>query len=163
MKQFILILLFTYLSIPSKACSCIGESTAENEIKKSEIVVLGKVNSIERVYIKFKNLDDFEKIDSTLSGLFLNKISFQVTSIFKGKRSMKNITIYTGIGGGDCGFYFKKGLEYILYASKQNLDFSKKFNTENFSESFWTDICTRTQKQNSDEIKRISKFRKRKR
>jgi hypothetical protein len=73
---------------------------------------------------------------------------------------MKNSTIYTGIGGGDCGFYFKKGLEYILYASKQNLDFSKKFNAENFNKSFWTDICTRTQKTNLDEIKRICKFRK---
>ncbi|WP_052600280.1 hypothetical protein [Aureispira sp. CCB-QB1] len=163
MKKLLLLLFPLFFSHQATGCSCFGTAIIKKEIKKSKIVITGKVASIERVYIKFEDLDEFEKIDSTFSGIFLNKVTFQVNSIYKGKRKMKTITIYTGIGGGDCGINFKKDIDYIIYGSREIPDYSKEFNTKNLKNSFWTDICTRSQELNKNEIQKIEKFKKIKR
>ncbi len=32
---------------------------------------------------------------------------------------LKEIVIETGLGGGDCGYDFRRGVDYIVYASKK--------------------------------------------
>lgn len=53
--------------------------------------------------------------------LFLKKqVMLKITQVFTGVNSSeKEITIETGFGGGDCGFPFERGVEYIIYAFNQ--------------------------------------------
>lgn len=42
------------------------------------------------------------------------KVTFLVQKTWKGKK-MKEITIHTGLGGGDCGFDFHLGYSYLVF------------------------------------------------
>src|ERR1039457_5235799 len=46
--------------------------------------------------------------------------------------NQREIVIETGLGGGDCGYDFRRGLDYIVYASKKPGD------------GFYTGICSPT-------------------
>jgi hypothetical protein len=61
------------------------------------------------------------------------KVQIKITEALAGLNSgEKEIVIETGLGGGDCGYEFQRGLEYIVYASKKP------------GGSFSTGICTPT-------------------
>src|SRR5205823_1028277 len=48
------------------------------------------------------------------------KVRIKITEVLVGlERNQKEIAIETGLGGGDCGYGFQRGLEYIVYASKK--------------------------------------------
>ena len=48
------------------------------------------------------------------------KVRIDITEALTGlDRNQKEIEIETGLGGGDCGYGFQRGLEYIVYASKR--------------------------------------------
>lgn len=55
------------------------------------------------------------------TGRFPQKqVSMKITRALTGlDASAKEITIETGLGGGDCGYGFERGVEYIVYAFKQ--------------------------------------------
>jgi hypothetical protein len=57
-------------------------------------------------------------------------VKFRVERVWKGKRSQE-VTIFTGQGGGDCGYRFEVGESYLVYAYGSN-------------ESLSTNICQRT-------------------
>ena len=99
-----IVLLIFSLSIivkPSKvfACDCIGPGTPNEELARSTAVFSGKVISINR----------------SLSGYAYN-VTFDVEKIWKGV-SEKNIVVSTSISGASCGFGFKEGEKYIVYAN----------------------------------------------
>ena len=51
------------------------------------------------------------------------KVRFKITEVLTGlDPSQKEIVIATGLGGGDCGYGFQRGVEYIVYASNQRED-----------------------------------------
>ena len=43
---------------------------------------------------------------------------FEVTRTWKGTAEKKQITVETGVGGGDCGYQFAIGSFYILYCNE---------------------------------------------
>jgi hypothetical protein len=43
-------------------------------------------------------------------------VSFAVGRVFRGK-AQDHVAILTGLGGGDCGYYFQTGQTYLVYAS----------------------------------------------
>lgn len=48
------------------------------------------------------------------------KVRFKITEVLTGlDPSQKEIVIATGLGGGDCGYGFQRGVEYIVYAYNQ--------------------------------------------
>jgi hypothetical protein len=55
-----------------------------------------------------------------------------VTASWKGVRPSERVHVLTGRGQGDCGFDFRVGVEYLVYARRLP------------SGEFLTDICTRT-------------------
>lgn len=57
-------------------------------------------------------------------------VKFRVERVWKGKLS-KEVIIFTGNGGGDCGYHFEARESYLVYASGSN-------------ESLSTNICQRT-------------------
>lgn len=140
MKKALLILL---LIIPyfSEACTCIGKESIEEAYKSADLVISGEIVSIEEIVSKVEY-----DIDWTL---------YEV--VIKTNESFKNglnslIKIFTGTGGGDCGYVFKEGENYIIYANLYVI------NREN---EYMTDDCMRTilVSDSSNEIQELRKLK----
>jgi hypothetical protein len=91
-----IVAIFT-MPIPSSACSCAEEPTVEAELDRSAAVFRGVV--LEKNPVNYSQ-----------------KVLFEVKEIWKGI-DQSQIIIQTGAGGGDCGFQFHTGQEYLIYAS----------------------------------------------
>ena len=92
---------------PSSMCSCLirpGPDSARGlaALRIADVVFVGKVASV---------------VDTTQStGIphFL-RVTFMVQQAWKGHVA-KSITVLTGAGGGDCGFEFVVGTQYLVFA-----------------------------------------------
>lgn len=113
-KMIILTMMFSifisFVSIvsvpsPSYACSCIEPPSVEEEVERSEAVFSGEV-------LKVTNQKDYNG--------YKKKILFDVSTIWKGE-SQSQAIITTGQGGGDCGFDFQEGVEYLVYANPSSM------------------------------------------
>lgn len=103
----------------TSACKCAGVPSAESEFKRSKAVFSGKVLKIE---------------DKEVNDYLSKSILFEVTNTWKGVEESQ-IIITTGQGGGDCGFDFTEGQEYLVYANESDMYGEK---------SLITGICNRT-------------------
>ena len=153
MKTILLVgvLLMTF-QCDALACSCIGEITVKKEIKRSDAVFTGSVISIERFTVR----DTLLGTDHVVSTSF-NRVKIKITSIYKGELRSETVDVITGIGGGDCGFAFEKGKEYIVYADSKT-QFSPLGNET--ARYLSTHICKRTRALDKSEITQIEKLRK---
>ena len=114
MKNIMPILVFTFIiilfisSFPSNisACSCAELPSVEEEFERSQAVFSGKV------------VDVREK--RSIKGYQTKSVLFEVTNTWKGVEQSQ-IIITTGQGGGDCGFDFKEGQEYLVYANESTM------------------------------------------
>src|SRR6266496_2084402 len=59
-------------------------------------------------------------------------VRFRITEIWKGSLS-DEVTVFTGQGGGDCGYKFEVGQQYLVYAYRYNRT------------KLGTNICQRTE------------------
>lgn len=118
----ILAFIFMIGSFPSiaSACSCANLPSVEEEFERSKAVFSGKVVDIK------------EKL--SLKGYTTKSILFEVTNTWKGVEQSQ-IIITTGQGGGDCGYNFIKGEEYLVYANETIMYGAK---------SLVSTICNRT-------------------
>jgi 5-hydroxyisourate hydrolase-like protein (transthyretin family) len=56
----------------------------------------------------------------TAYGYGRKHVMLNITEAFTGlEREAKQITIQTGLGGGDCGYTFERGTEYLIYAYRR--------------------------------------------
>lgn len=133
MKPIVCLIVGILFCIHVYGCSCVGETSFKKEFKRSDVVFTGKV--MDRKIIEIK--------DSLMSAMTIQKAEYtvQVTMWYKGKRKEEEITITTGIGGGDCGFEFIVGSEYIIYSSYDD-KYAEK--SSRVSGLLYTDICRRT-------------------
>lgn len=111
MQKTILILILICIFIGSfasgvDACSCAENPKVEITLQQSEAVFSGKV------------VDVREK--RTLNGYLSKSVLFDVMNTWKGVEQSQ-IIITTGLGGGDCGFDFKEGQEYLVYANESKM------------------------------------------
>ena len=157
------ILILTLFSGQSFACSCIGRNTVEEEIENVDAVVAGRV--LEKQFVKLTDSSMLKMFpqDSTMRNSMIREITlarydFLVHKIYKGIVTSDTVTIYTGIGHGDCGIRFEIGKTYIVYGNNNasygknsNFKFPKAPNTN------WTDICRRTTSNIQDEIPKVEK------
>ena len=97
---FITVLLSIYLPRPAHACSCAVQEGAADALARSAAVFRGTPGRGEN-----------HSGDPWLS----RKIPFEVHEVWKGDVS-ETVYIFTGSGGGDCGYGFRTGAEYIVYA-----------------------------------------------
>ncbi len=91
---------------PASACSCVQSPGVTQELERSDAVFSGKVIEID------------EKPRLLTSST--RSIVFQVAQVWKGD-GHSQVEISTGQGGGDCGFEFNMGQEYLVYAVKSNM------------------------------------------
>jgi hypothetical protein len=130
------------------ACSCVGTNTIKQELRKSNVVFVGRVLS-HRTFIV---------VDSALpKGFTMKMAEYRIlkSRIYKGEIKTDTISIITGIGGGDCGLEFIVGEEYIVYAKYLEQYFDSGNKIDKF---LYTNICTRTTKTNNKELRKIRKL-----
>lgn len=123
---FSAVIISSFPSIVS-ACSCAELPSVEEEFERSKAVFSGKV-----VEVKEKR---------SLKGYTTKSVLFEVANTWKGVKQSQ-ITITTGLGGGDCGFDFNEGEDYLVYANESTM-----YGTE----SLVSIICDRTNELSSSQ------------
>ncbi|TLS50707.1 hypothetical protein FE782_18570 [Paenibacillus antri] len=114
-----LIGLWTFAPPAAKACSCVAPGTPAEHFERADAVFAGTVSEVKQ----------------NAQGYITKRVLFEVESTWKGVDETK-VVIATGGGGGDCGFDFKEGEQYLVYASN-----SKMYGDE---EQLVSIICDRT-------------------
>jgi hypothetical protein len=102
----IVLALLYILDISASACQCVGKITVCAAINRDNKVFLGKA-----VVIKIRS---HRKTRS-----YRRIVTFEVFETFRGMAERK-VEVITGIGFGDCGFPFKVGSVYLVYAGKDS-------------------------------------------
>lgn len=122
------------VSYPALACRCAvpapGLKTPA-ETNRSTAIFEGTVESI-RLQWPLIDASEGAAIDADLDDeppILL--VSFRVSRTYRGA-SLDHVELRTGCGGGDCGFDFQVGKEYLVYAYKDE------------NSQLATDICTET-------------------
>lgn len=170
MKTAITILILLVLNSFSDkvfACNCIGQRTVKEEIKHADAVLVGTIVSKEFITLTdstilkmFPNNSIMRK--SQMSKMIIARYNLVIQDIYKGKITNDTVTIYTGIGGGDCGIGFEIGLKYIVYGENETYfgQVNNDFIFPKAKNTFWTYNCLRTTSYFQYEINEIEKFTK---
>lgn len=170
------VVILTHLTTSTFACTCIGKDkqTTETELSFVDIAVKGKI-------IAVTNFDYYDttayslsglKFDAKQSGYLIRKYKLYTLVVDTKFKTIKNISdtiqIVTGYGGGDCGYEFNLGKDYIIYgeAWKEkavSFRYSKRKDKKRVIEStiankFYTDICRLTQESNEKELNNLKRL-----
>ena len=165
----VVLLLYSLTNQTAAACSCVGESTVKGEYSSSDIVATGRIINIEIEWLpdsaKIKEMVELgfpaDSLDKRFNGYYLKKVILKIDEVYKGNALAETVLIYTGMGGGDCGFPFTKGKRYVIYGDTESY-FGDFFNDQEFphkQDTYWTNICTRTRKHNRKEIKELENLK----
>ena len=138
-------------------CKCLPISVEDN-FKSSKAVFSGKIINIDTVRYTIGEMEKGHFYENQL-------ISVLKKDIFKGNISTDTIMVMTGIGGGDCGYYFKLNSNYLIYADEQeyNLIDSTRTNGDFLIKKIKylrTSTCDRTTDSLDIERSRIKSFLK---
>jgi hypothetical protein len=163
----LILLLLTSISGRLFACSCIGQRTVEKELKHADAVVVGTVLSKQLITLTDSTILKMFPNDSTMRNSSMSKMTIArfdlfIQDIYKGKITNDTLTIYTGLGGGDCGIRFEIGKKYIVYGENETYygQVNNDFKFPKSKNSFWTYNCLRTTFYSQDEITEIERFAK---
>ena len=121
-------LLWFIWSSSVQACSCVSGPEPDKALERADAVFLGTV-----VDFEVRGKPEVVELDRDQQGRFYRsgrRATFRIWTIWKGPHQQELI-VSTGEGGGDCGFDFIVGREYLVYAGKT-------------SEGYTTNICSRT-------------------
>jgi hypothetical protein len=130
--KFTLLLIFLFSVRLATACDCDTAPTVVESYKYSDLIFVGEVLSVEPF-----DLTEIESLNK-LSQIYSKQVTrFKISQVIKGNKCFE-VDIITGLGGGDCGFDFKKGSSYLIYAHEEGLF------TEKDDNRLETDICDRT-------------------
>lgn len=124
----------SWMAAPAAACSCmtIG-GDGRPSLDGYEAVVLATVVRVEEVWLP---LPDHPGHFTTM-----NRVDLRVERVWKGRRRPE-LRLYTGNGGGDCGFVFEAGESYFVYTGV--LPREEKRRLGESGTVHFTDICTPT-------------------
>lgn len=123
---FLLFVLSLWFAPPASACTCVPPSNvcgAAADYWGTAAVFLGRVESIEQAPSK--------RVPRFLAS---RRVRLRVVEPFRGAPAAgSEIVVLTGSGGGDCGYPFKEGQEYLVYGRRSEE-----------SGELTTGICSRT-------------------
>ena len=118
--QVTLVLLAVGVSVtPARSasrCDCVQNGPPCQSAWLADEIILGRVVSLR---------------ESQADSFFSKIVRFQVTETFRGTATGE-VEVWTGVGGGDCGFPFTSGETYLIYARRES------------SGRLSTSICSRT-------------------
>lgn len=116
------------------ACKCVqnpsgppagSETAIAADLADSTAVFTGRVTRMQsriRLYLRiprylFLTRGDREIPEEEEERIFRRRIRLRVEESFKGTAG-RDVILYTGWGGGDCGYEFERGSRYLVYASE---------------------------------------------
>ena len=106
MRIILAVIILTFISIESYACSCMSYDI-DKDYEKYEVVFIGKVIKVEKQL----------SVDSSfLFPYKFIKVKFEVQKQYRGLEESK-FEIITPNDPASCGYLFKKGTEYAVFAS----------------------------------------------
>lgn len=119
---------------PAHACSCLGPHYACEAFWTTPAVFIGRVLDF-RVIWSVRGTGEWSHVGERRSALF------EVEEVFKGVSESEGVVeVYTGMGGGDCGYDFETGERYLVFAHRDPDDGRLR-----------TGICTLTHPVSADE------------
>ena len=170
------VVILAHLTTGTFACTCIGKDkqTTETELSFVDIAVKGKI-------IAVTNFDYYDttayslsglKFDAKQSGYLIRKYKLYTLVVDSKFKTIKNISdtiqIVTGYGGGDCGYEFEIGKEYIVYGEawkektltlrQKKRKAKRKLSEVTIANKFYTDICRLTQDSNEKELTNLKRL-----
>jgi hypothetical protein len=104
-----------------KACTCSFVGPPCEEYWRSQAVFAGKVIKKSTFYVEEGEGDSRHKYQQVLA-------PFSIEQVFKGLAG-DQAEIVTGLGGGDCGYHFKDGERYVVYAIRSGRDKSRLYSS----------------------------------
>jgi hypothetical protein len=102
-----------------KACTCGFVGPPCEEYWQSQAVFAGKVIKKSTFYVEEGEGDSRYKYQQVL-------VRFSIEQVFKGVAG-DEVEIVTGLSGGDCGYHFKDGESYVVYAIRSGRDKSRLY------------------------------------
>ena len=169
--KFILSIMMMGFFVTGYACKCGGPGTVKESYETTDLIIYGRVASIDTVLLsETVTEEDAKEVEEKLrgdqmlqyfKGTYVLRIGFEIVEKYKGQSDPAKAIIYTPWQRSACGFSFKKGKEYILYASTRN-SFAFIFQKENEGKifkkenTFWTTRCTRTAEYSKQEAEELS-------
>ena len=161
------LLLLTSISGRLLACSCIGQRTVQEEVKHADAVLVGTILNKTIITLNDSSIlkmfpNDTTMRNSPMSKKTIARYDFLVEDSYKGKITKDTMTIFTGLGVGDCGIRFEVGKKYIIYGENETYfgQVNNDFKFPKAKNTFWTYSCLRTTSYFQDEITEIEKFAK---
>jgi len=99
---------FLSLCAPSGilACDCAYPGAPCKAFTRTPYIFSGKVTKISSISIKMSSGDEYQD----------RLITFAVERSYRGLEGKKVAEVVTGSGGGDCGYDFRAGESYLVYA-----------------------------------------------
>ena len=88
------------------ACSCVADIPLCESFFAADAVFEGEVTAIEA-------LPTAKRMDMLAS----RRVQFTVTRVWRGEPG-SSVTLMTGSGGGDCGYNFRPGRKYLVFAAE---------------------------------------------
>ena len=86
---------------PARACSCIAEVPLCQSFWQADVVFTGEV-------LTFERLDPEQFFSKRIARVRVDRVwRGEVTGV---------VNVSTGAGGGDCGYSFRRGQQYVIYA-----------------------------------------------
>ena len=128
-----LLILALFSSLDVQACSCVGRDPFRQQFERADAVFVGRVVGVKDRFHVFRRLWMYF-LDATgrdYERHYGYAYTFSVERVWRGPGA-RTVTILTGRGGGDCGYPFERGRDYLVYGYR------------NDSDVWSTDICTRT-------------------
>ncbi|HKO60998.1 MAG TPA: carboxypeptidase regulatory-like domain-containing protein [Pyrinomonadaceae bacterium] len=119
-KVFFLFFLIFVFADESNACSCAGSPLPCESYWQASAVFLGTVTHSKNVNSKREEYDFYSRV-----------FHFTIDKGFRGVKGTE-VEVSTGSGGGDCGYGFEIGRQYLVYAYKDD------------NNRLVTGICSRT-------------------
>lgn len=118
---------------PAAACKCVRNPSGPPEGSEAAIaadlggataVFTGKVSGMQsriRLWLRiprylYLTRGDRELEEEEEDRILRRRVQLKVEESFKGV-AVRQVVLYTGWGGGDCGYLFRRGSRYLVYAS----------------------------------------------
>ena len=128
MRNFVGLLIVMLLLIgvkPAMTCTCIGKQTVKEAVKEADAVFVGIVLSEKMINIAdpVSTIPFAGKSDQNTDHFrnrYVKCYMFLVHSVCKGHITGGIVSVFTGIGGDDCGVKFETGRKYIVFGSKES-------------------------------------------
>ena len=150
-KLSFVILLIIAMGHESFSCNC-DTLPLKDEVRKADIIIHASVISINR--IKIEN----QSKDYSIIPTYLQHVTVQIKETFKGRIKFDTVSIYTGLGKGDCGYLFKQGQSYIIYCEWKRKFYDNKYFVKRKKKFLYTSICRRTRPVENKEIEKLKRL-----